>query len=81
MDWRVYFHKRNGDDPVVWSVDQGDQKSELHVQWFSFVGMTAQSHRNLEAKPGEPSGWIQLEGVKAEFGGGGVIFTPEVQRG
>lgn len=77
MDWRVYFHKRNGDDPVVWSVDQGDQTSEMHVQWFSFVGCMACSRSNLQPAPGAPSGWIELTGVRAEFGKGGVTFTPE----
>lgn len=81
MTYRLYFHKRDGNDPVIWSIDEGTQASEMHVQWFALIGLVAHSRSNLDAKPGEPSGWIEVEGARARFCGGGVTLEPEVQRG
>jgi hypothetical protein len=81
MTYRLYFHKRDGDDPVVWSIDEGTQDSEMHVQRFSLIGLIAHSRSNLDAKPGEPAGWIEVENAKARFYGGGVTLEPEVHRG
>lgn len=75
MTYRVYFHKRSGNDPVVWSVDEGTQETETHVQFFQLLGVRALSVVDLEAKAGAPSGWIQVEGAAVEFARGGAIFT------
>lgn len=76
MDYRVYFHKRNGDDPVVWSVDEGTQASEIHVQGYTLNGVCAYSQVNLEAKPGEPGGWILVQGAFREINAGVAQFFP-----
>lgn len=75
MRYRLYFHKRNGNDPVVWSLDEGTQQSEIHIQWFHLERVVAKSVRNLEAKDGEPSGWIEIENAAALIQDGGAIIT------
>lgn len=75
MTYRVYFHKRNGNDPVVWSVDEGTQATEKHVQFFQLAGVLAVSVVDFEAKADAPAGWIQIENAAVEFTRGGAIFT------
>lgn len=76
MKYRVYFHKRDGNDPVVWSVDEGTQDTEIHVQGYVLNGVYAYSESKLDAKAGEPSGWISIPDAHRELNGGCVTFHP-----
>ena len=78
MTYRLYFHKRNGNDPVIWSVDEGTQGSEIHVQGFLLLHLNVTSGRNLEAKDGEPSGWMVIQNAHMRIEDGIAIFTSAV---
>jgi hypothetical protein len=82
MNYRVYFHKRNGNDPVVWSMDEGTQVSEIHIQGVAIArGVSATTGTNLEPKEGEPAGWLNLHGAKFKLTNGWAYFEPEVSFG
>lgn len=76
MRYRVYFHKRDGKHPVVWSVDEGDQTTEVHVQWVTLGdGVAAFSAVNLEAKDGEPAAWVEIHNAQCAIANGGALFS------
>lgn len=72
--YRIYFN-RKVEAPQVWSVDEGDQSSEINVQWVEFQNCSVGSfYDNLVGvNPDTPCAWFQVYAV-AEFTRGGVIF-------
>lgn len=78
MTYRLYFHKRNGNDPVVWSIDEGTQETEMHIRWFRLERCAGYSMVDLDAKDGEPSGWIQVDNAFATIALGGAVLTSVV---
>jgi hypothetical protein len=76
--WRVYFNRRR-EAPQVWSVDEGDQTSEVNVQWVAFRSISfdrssfAADIPEAEADT-KPAAWFEFEAT-AIFSGGGVTFT------
>jgi len=77
LTYRIYFHKRDGNDPVVWAFDEGDQSIEIHVQWISIVNVAATTRVDLQAKDGSPCAWIEVNECVAKLQHGGVTFERE----
>lgn len=72
-NYRLYFNRKN-ECPQVWSIDEGDQSSEVNVQWFSLLGCTAASiYNHGVANEDTPVAWIAVKGT-AEFRDGGVVI-------
>lgn len=61
MDYRVYFNRKN-EYPQIWSVDEGDQKSEINVSDFKFHRVSAESRADLSVKPNNdtPIAWVLI---------------------
>jgi hypothetical protein len=76
MLYRVYFHKKEN-APQVWSVDEGSQDTEIHVQRVSFVNCNVWTNTNREAQPSQPSGWLEVLAQRMELSGGCVTFYGE----
>jgi hypothetical protein len=72
--YRAYFNKLS-EAPQVWSVDEGNQGSEINVQWIIFKDVTAHSvfDGTVVDRQNVPCAWIEVLG-EAEFRDGGVIF-------
>jgi len=73
MLYRVYFHKKEN-APQVWSVDEGTQDTEIHVQHVHFVNCYVYTAQNRDNQPGQPSGWLEVEAQRMELSGGCVTF-------
>lgn len=58
-DFRIYFNRKN-EAPQVWSVDQGDQSSEINVKEWRLHRCNADSHYEASVKvnPDTPTAWI-----------------------
>lgn len=70
---RVYFNRRS-DWPLVWSVDDGDQKNEIHVSSVLMEGVSITEAVDLAANPDSPVAWIQFHGaILREFDNGVLI--------
>jgi hypothetical protein len=72
--YRVYFNRRS-EAPQIWSVDEGDQTTEINVQWVRFEGIFSETvfDSTVTDKENSPCAWIGFY-AKAEFEGGGVSF-------
>ena len=61
--WRVYFN-RAVEAPQVWSIDQGDQTSEINVQGVRFtLGVVAVTKFDPHVRLNNttaPRGWIEV---------------------
>jgi len=61
MEYRVYFNRKR-EAPQVWSIDEGNQASEVNVIAFHvYPGCTVGSRFNGEpANDNSPSAWIEV---------------------
>lgn len=75
MNYRVYYN-RTAEFPQCWSVDEGDQTTELNVSSFELHSVSAESHLDLSIKPNKdtPSAWITILYAKLEVRGGVAMF-------
>jgi hypothetical protein len=74
--YRAYFNRKR-EAPQVWSIDEGEQTSEINVQGFRLLpGCTARSVFN-NTKPNEdsPSAWIEIHADGYYIRDGEVYFT------
>lgn len=58
MDYRVYYNRRS---ELPWSVDQGQQDTEINVTAFQLHKVLAESVVDFSVTPGNkdvPSAWI-----------------------
>ncbi len=62
--YRVYFNRAN-EAPQVWSVDEGDQGSEINVAEVRLVNCTAETKCDLgmQVNPDHPKAWIEVFGT------------------
>lgn len=62
--YRAYFNRLN-EAPQVWSVDEGDQSSEINVTAVSFRNCEVISRTNLGETDIEnkPKAWFQARGT------------------
>lgn len=84
MRYRVYYN-RTENEPQVWSVDEGDQSTEINVTGIKFHGVDAVAHRVgswVRSQPGlftpgvSPTGWFSVESRRVEIRGGWAHFRP-----
>lgn len=76
--FRIYFNRKS-EYPHVWSIDEGEQTSEIIVQWIACDGVSMRTHYSVvEAIDREniPCAWFSVEAV-AEFTKGGVFLRGE----
>lgn len=78
--YRVYFN-RERDWPQCWSVDEGDQASEINVCGFRLEGVTAAGLALSKAERAKlngqesPFAWIEVTG-ELEIKAGIAVFRP-----
>ncbi len=75
MNYRAYFNRKN-EFPQVWSVDQGDQSTEINVK-------DAQGHKvnwrfvfdsSIKPNPDVPCAWIEIEHATMQIHDGVAHF-------
>jgi len=72
--WRVYFN-RELDWPQVWSVDEGDQSTEINVIAVHLMGCTVQSVFDPTAPaPNAPKAWFDVFADHFELRNGTLTF-------
>jgi hypothetical protein len=55
---RVYFNKRG---PLPWSIDYGDQESEIHVRMIQIVDVQACTREDFSnPDPEKPTAWFEF---------------------
>lgn len=74
--FRVYYHAK-ANFPQVWSIDEGQQVTEIHVKGFCILGCTVTSEATDQNKPGEPAGWLEIRGAGFELVNGCAVFRPQ----
>jgi hypothetical protein len=72
--YRVYFNRLN-EAPQVWSVDEGDQATEINVTRIALVDCSAETHVNLAETDTEnkPKAWFEVIGTLQIVDGVAVI--------
>jgi hypothetical protein len=73
--YRVYYN-RSSDAPLVWSVDEGTQETEINVARVSLHFCDVETIVNLKetVNPDEtPKAWLQVRGVLRVEGGTAII--------
>jgi hypothetical protein len=66
MVWRAYFNKHNSEHP--WSIDKGDQTTEINVRSIRTVGCNTVWHYNGgEAGEDVPVAWVEIEAKTLQF--------------
>lgn len=72
--YRFYFNRLN-EAPQIWSVDEGNQSSEINVTAISLVGCNAISRSNLGETDTEnkPKAWFEVVGTLQLVDGVAVI--------
>ncbi len=59
--FRIYFN-RHSDFPLVWSVDQGDQSTEINVKRVVTRGVRTYTDGGVGDNVNSPTVWIVVEG-------------------
>jgi hypothetical protein len=72
---RVYFNKRN-DWPLVWSVDDGDQKNEINVNHATFNDFGRTVYSGDPVSETSPVAWIEFYDQTLLPYGTGVVIEP-----
>jgi hypothetical protein len=78
--YRIYFNRKR-EWPQIWSIDEGDQVSEINVKAFRILvpcqsasldasQMTTNDHEN------RPCAWIECEGVMTVVEDGVALIYP-----
>lgn len=72
--YRVYFNRLN-EAPQIWSVDEGDQASEINVTAVKLVNTNAVTRSNLGETDTEnkPKAWFEVIGEMRVVDGVAVI--------
>lgn len=80
--YRIYFNRLN-EAPQVWSVDEGDQSSEINVSEVRLIGVSAQSEVNLDetVNHDRPRCWFAVTGKLSVIGGVAHIYGLEGMHG
>jgi hypothetical protein len=80
VNYRLYYH-RTENAPQVWSVDSGNQGSEIHVQWVILgKGVEATTVFDVNAPLGAPKGWLEVSGaILSVRDGTAYLEVPPVQ--
>ncbi|HKS94988.1 MAG TPA: hypothetical protein VJV74_02520 [Terriglobia bacterium] len=73
--YRVYFNKSK-EAPQVWSVDEGDTRTEINVRAFIIETTTVSRYNGAAAYP-EPKAWTELVGFLAIVDGIAVLSAEE----
>lgn len=68
MRYRVYFN-RSREAPQVWSIDEGDQSSEINVQHVVIQGGAISKWNKSKPNDSSPSAWFEVEGFLRIAGG------------
>lgn len=74
VTWRIYFN-RHREAPQVWSIDQGDQSSEVNVQKVVCIGCYLESEYNgTPANENTPSALFRVSADSLRIDNGQAIF-------
>lgn len=68
--FRVYFNRLN-EAPQIWSIDEGDQTTEINVTGLTMMGCDVESKCNLSETDTEnrPKAWFEVRGfLRVEAG-------------
>lgn len=61
MMYRVYFN-RHADAPLVWSVDEGTQETEINVRRVVLRGIYGRTVYGVGDNTDSPSVWLEIQG-------------------
>lgn len=71
--YRIYFNRLN-EAPQVWSVDEGDQATEINVIAVCLLYCEVRTYTNLaEIDEASPKAWIEVMGTLRVEGGVATI--------
>lgn len=72
--YRIYFNRLN-EAPLIWSVDEGDQTTEINVMGISLHGCDVETKSNLAETDTEnkPKAWLEVRGNLRVIQGVAVI--------
>lgn len=72
--YRLYFNRLN-EAPQVWSIDEGQQTSEINVSSVSLVNCNAITRCDLDETDtaNKPKAWVEVIGTLEIVGGVAVI--------
>jgi hypothetical protein len=75
VNYRIYYN-RTAEFPQVWSIDEGEQTSEINVSGFRFHGVTGESHYDADILPNRntPTAWIEINYATLKVEGGIAHF-------
>lgn len=62
MTYRIYFNRKNADRGLVWSVDSGDQSSEVNVKRIVVRGCRTYTDGGPGDNETSPTVWLVVEG-------------------
>jgi hypothetical protein len=79
--YRIYFNRMN-DVPLVWSVDEGDQASEINVREVRIFAGQVSSCVNLGETDAEnrPKAWLEVDGELRIEDGIAKIYGPIISK-
>lgn len=79
MDYRIFFNRR-AEAPQVWSVDEGDQTSEINVSDFKIhhiVLVEPGADFSVKVNPDTPTVWINVRSAVLHMKQGIAHFFPD----
>lgn len=80
MTYRVYFN-REREWPQCWSIDEGDQTTEINVVGFALHGVEAVSFTHDRQaridRDATPFAWLEVRHAQFSVGNGVAVFTPQ----
>lgn len=72
---RLYYNRRG---TLPWSVDYGDQASEVTVRAVHLEGVSGESRTNPRNRnPKKPSAWLELQGAQLTIRAGEAYISLE----
>jgi len=80
--YRVYYDRKDEYGVVWWSVDEGDQSTEIKVKGVVICQcevLTMTANPNIPQKRDEPTGWVEVTG-KAMVKSGVCYITPQSEQ-
>lgn len=69
MTYRFYFN-RHAEAPQVWSVDEGDQTTEVNVKQVVCYVKATSHYNGTKVNPDSPSAWFEVENARLSIIGG-----------
>ena len=64
LRYRIYFNRRS-DAPLVWSVDEGSQETEINVSRVEILTPIKSFYNGKTPNPDSPVAWFETDGILA----------------